>query len=115
MASKHLRNPTAWKVAIFTVAIATVGAMLIVVFGQFRFAADNVYNATFADSARLKVGQDVRMAGMAVGTTHPVRRAAGPFAWTVFRQWVRPEPYRSCGERPPWAAPARYSRRARAT
>jgi phospholipid/cholesterol/gamma-HCH transport system substrate-binding protein len=43
-----------------------------VVFGQFRFASGNVYNATFTDAARLKVGQDVRMAGMAVGTVTSV-------------------------------------------
>jgi phospholipid/cholesterol/gamma-HCH transport system substrate-binding protein len=72
MASEHLRNPTAWKVAIFTVAMATVGALLVVVFGQFRFTSGNVYNATFTDAARLKVGQDVRMAGTAVGTVTSV-------------------------------------------
>ena len=56
------------KVGIFTVVMLLVAAGLVVVFGEFRFASDNTYHATFTDASRLKAGQDVRIAGVPVGT-----------------------------------------------
>lgn len=50
------------KVGIFTVAMLLVAAMLVVVFGEFRFASANSYHATFSEASRLKAGQDVRIA-----------------------------------------------------
>ena len=39
-----------------------------VVFGQFRFAPTSGYHATFANASRLKAGNDVRIAGVPVGS-----------------------------------------------
>jgi phospholipid/cholesterol/gamma-HCH transport system substrate-binding protein len=55
------------KVAIFTVVMALVAAGLVITFGQFRFGTDNTYHANFTTASRLKSGQDVRIAGIAVG------------------------------------------------
>jgi phospholipid/cholesterol/gamma-HCH transport system substrate-binding protein len=63
---------TAWKVGVFTLAMGLVAAMLVLVFGDFRFQAGHSYRAIFTDAARLKSGQDVRMAGLAVGTVRSV-------------------------------------------
>ena len=55
------------KVSIFTVAMLLVAAGLVVVFGDFRFAPETTYHATFTDASRLKAGQKVRIAGVPVG------------------------------------------------
>ncbi|WP_102141565.1 MCE family protein [Mycobacterium hubeiense] len=67
------RDKTLRNVTIFTVAMLLVAAMLIVVFGEFRFAADNKYHATFTEASRLKPGQDVRIAGVPVGSVLDVK------------------------------------------
>ncbi|CAN5329276.1 MCE family protein [soil metagenome] len=64
---------TPLKVGIFTVVMLLVAAGLIVVFGEFRFAAGNTYHATFTNAARLKSGQDVRIAGVPVGAVKAVK------------------------------------------
>lgn len=56
------------NVSVFTVVMLFVATSLVVVFGEFRFAADRSYHATFTDASRLKSGQDVRIAGVPVGT-----------------------------------------------
>jgi phospholipid/cholesterol/gamma-HCH transport system substrate-binding protein len=61
------------KVAIFAIAMLLVAAMLVVVFGQFRFSSNHSYHATFTEASRLKAGQDVRIAGVAVGTVNKVK------------------------------------------
>jgi phospholipid/cholesterol/gamma-HCH transport system substrate-binding protein len=61
------------NVGIFTVAMLLVAAMLVVVFGEFRFASGNSYHANFAEASRLKAGQDVRIAGVPVGTVKDVK------------------------------------------
>jgi phospholipid/cholesterol/gamma-HCH transport system substrate-binding protein len=61
------------KVAIFTVAMLLVAASLVVVFGEFRFASSNSYHANFVDASRLKNGQDVRIAGVPVGTVKAIK------------------------------------------
>ncbi|WP_370331754.1 MCE family protein [Mycolicibacterium hippocampi] len=60
------------NVSVFTVVMVLVAAGLIVVFGEFRFASDKGYHATFADASRLKSGEDVRIAGVPVGTVKDV-------------------------------------------
>ena len=64
---------TLLNVGIFTVAMLLVAAMLVVVFGQFRFASESGYHATFLDASRLKAGQDVRIAGVPVGKVGTVK------------------------------------------
>ena len=67
------RDRTVIYVSIFTVAMLLVAAGLIVVFGQFRFASGNTFHATFAEASRLKAGQDVRIAGVPVGSVQAVK------------------------------------------
>ncbi|MGZ8801350.1 MAG: MCE family protein [Mycobacterium sp.] len=65
-------NRTLVYVSVFTVVMLLVAAMLIVVFGEFRFAPEKSYHATFTDASRLKSGQDVRIAGVPVGNVKDV-------------------------------------------
>ncbi|MGE0217264.1 MAG: MCE family protein [Mycolicibacterium sp.] len=60
------------NVSVFTVVMLLVAAMLVVVFGEFRFGSDRSYHATFTDASRLKSGQDVRIAGVPVGSVKGV-------------------------------------------
>lgn len=64
------------KVAIFTVAMLLVSVGLVVVFGEFRFASNHTYHADFSTASRLKGGQDVRIAGIPVGTVKSVKLKA---------------------------------------
>lgn len=66
------KNRTLIYVSIFTVVMLMVAAGLVVVFGQFRFAAGNTFHATFTEASRLKSGQDVRIAGVPVGSVKGV-------------------------------------------
>lgn len=63
------------KVSIFTLAMLLVSAGLVVVFGEFRFASNHTYHANFASASRLKGGEDVRIAGIPVGTVKRVELA----------------------------------------
>ena len=60
------------NVSIFTVVMVLVAASLIVVFGEFRFAPESGYHATFTDASRLKSGQDVRISGVPVGSVNEI-------------------------------------------
>jgi phospholipid/cholesterol/gamma-HCH transport system substrate-binding protein len=66
------RDHTLLNVSIFTVAMLLVAGMLVVVFGEFRFASGNSYHANFSEASRLKAGQDVRIAGVPVGTVKSI-------------------------------------------
>jgi phospholipid/cholesterol/gamma-HCH transport system substrate-binding protein len=72
MATSKGRDHTLLYVSIFTVVMLLVAASLVVVFGQFRFAGGNTYHATFTEASRLKAGQDVRIAGVPVGSVDAV-------------------------------------------
>lgn len=61
------------NVTVFTVVMLLVAAGLVVVFGQFRFASTNTYHANFTDASRLKAGEDVRIAGVQVGSIKSVK------------------------------------------
>ncbi|BBX21036.1 mammalian cell entry protein [Mycolicibacter terrae] len=61
------------RVAIFTAAMLLVSAGLVVVFGEFRFASNHTYHADFTTASRLKGGEDVRIAGIPVGTVKSVK------------------------------------------
>ncbi|MCT7657768.1 MCE family protein [Mycobacterium deserti] len=67
------RDHTLLSVSVFTVAMLLVAALLIVVFGEFRFASEGGYHATFTDASRLKAGQDVRISGVPVGAVNEVK------------------------------------------
>lgn len=68
------QNPrgTLISVVIFTTVMVLVAAGLIVVFGQFRFSSGSTYHATFSEASRLKTGQDVRIAGVPVGSVKAI-------------------------------------------
>ncbi|MBJ7339745.1 MCE family protein [Mycolicibacterium sp.] len=66
------RDKTVLNVGIFTVVMLLVAAGLVVVFGQFRFASGSDFHATFTEASRLKAGQDVRIAGVPVGSVKSV-------------------------------------------
>lgn len=66
-------DKTLVKVSVFTVVMLLVAGALVVIFGEFRFAAGNTYHATFHTASRLKSGQDVRIAGIPVGTVKSVK------------------------------------------
>ncbi|BBY81768.1 MCE family protein [Mycolicibacterium pulveris] len=66
------RDRTLLNVSVFTVVMLLVAGGLVVVFGEFRFAPESGYHATFTDASRLKAGQDVRIAGVPVGTVNNV-------------------------------------------
>ena len=68
---RHIREMI--SVTIFTVVMLLVAAGLVVVFGQFRFASTNTYHANFTDASRLKAGEDVRIAGVQVGSIKSVK------------------------------------------
>jgi phospholipid/cholesterol/gamma-HCH transport system substrate-binding protein len=68
---KHKREMI--NVTVFTVVMLLVAAGLVVVFGQFRFASTNTYHANFTDASRLKAGEDVRIAGVQVGSVKSVK------------------------------------------
>ncbi|BBX63666.1 Mce family protein Mce4B [Mycobacterium saskatchewanense] len=61
------------KVGAFTVAMLLVAAGLVIVFGDFRFGAENTYHATFTDVSKLKAGQKVRIAGVPVGAVSGIK------------------------------------------
>ena len=63
------------KVGIFTAVMLLVAAGLVVVFGEFRFASGNTYHANFLNASRLKTGQDVRIAGVPVGSVKDIKLA----------------------------------------
>jgi phospholipid/cholesterol/gamma-HCH transport system substrate-binding protein len=60
------------RVSIFATVMLVVAAGLVVVFGQFRFAATNGYHAIFDNATRLKAGNDVRIAGIPVGSVKDI-------------------------------------------
>jgi phospholipid/cholesterol/gamma-HCH transport system substrate-binding protein len=63
---------TTVKVGVFTLVMLLVAAGLVVVFGEFRFSSGNTFHANFSNAARLKAGQDVRIAGVPVGSVQAV-------------------------------------------
>jgi phospholipid/cholesterol/gamma-HCH transport system substrate-binding protein len=63
------------KVGIFTTAMLLVAACLFIVFGEFRFESTDSYHAKFTTASRLQTGQDVRIAGVAVGKVEAIKLA----------------------------------------
>jgi phospholipid/cholesterol/gamma-HCH transport system substrate-binding protein len=61
-----------FKVAAFTIAMLLVAAGLVVTFGQFQFGSTVTYRADFTSVSRLKTGQDVRIAGITVGSVKSI-------------------------------------------
>jgi len=63
------------NVSIFTVAMLVVGGALVWVFGEFNFSSANTYHAKFTNASRLESGQDVRIAGVPVGSVTDIALA----------------------------------------
>ncbi|GAT07521.1 MCE family protein [Mycolicibacterium novocastrense] len=62
------RDRLGMKVAAFTVVMLLVLGLLVVTFGKFRLGSTVSYRAEFDSVSRLKPGQDVRVAGIPVGS-----------------------------------------------
>lgn len=65
-------NRVGLKVGAFTLAMLLVAASLVLTFGQFFFGSTQTYYAQFETVSQLKAGQDVRIAGIKVGTVKGV-------------------------------------------
>ena len=77
------------NVIVFTLAMVLVAAGLVVVFGQFRFAASNQFQATFTEASRLKSGQDVRISGVPVKITSPTSSDSPADSSAMIRSTVK--------------------------
>lgn len=69
-------NRTGLKVSAFTVVMLLVAAGLVVTFGKFQFGSSREYRADFSSVSRLKTGQDVRIAGVTVGSVKAIAIAS---------------------------------------
>ena len=70
-----MRGSLRWtliKFAAFGVVMTVLTAFLFFIFGQYRTGATTGYSAVFADASRLKGGEQVRVAGIRVGTVNDV-------------------------------------------
>ncbi|MCK0517362.1 MCE family protein [Williamsia sp. DF01-3] len=72
------------KFMAFATVMVLVLAILVVVFGQFRFGSSNSYSARFTSVSGLKSGQFVRIAGVDVGRVKEVRVVDGTAAQVDF-------------------------------
>jgi phospholipid/cholesterol/gamma-HCH transport system substrate-binding protein len=82
------------KVGIFTVVMLLVLAGLVLTFGQFRFGSSTTFRADFTSVSRLKPGQDVRIAGIPVGTVKDIA-ITGDHATVTFTVDKRQQLYMS--------------------
>lgn len=60
------------KLAIFTLVSVLVTGLLAVIMGHFGFGSQTTYNAVFSSASELKKGDDVRVAGVSVGSVKNV-------------------------------------------
>lgn len=66
------RNAPVLKFAVFAAVMLMLSGFLVVVFGDYRSGSTTRYSAVFADASKLEVGDDVRVAGVRVGTVGSV-------------------------------------------
>ncbi|MBZ5735233.1 MCE family protein [Nocardioides sp. TRM66260-LWL] len=78
----RFRNPLDRKTAgdltrlgVFMLVTALATSLLVIVIGNFTFASASTYKAMFTDAAGVNKGDDVRIAGVKVGTVKDVRVA----------------------------------------
>jgi phospholipid/cholesterol/gamma-HCH transport system substrate-binding protein len=62
----------ATKLAIFTIVSVLVTGLLAVIMGHFGFGSQTEYRAVFSNASELKKGDDVRVAGVSVGSVKGV-------------------------------------------
>ena len=68
---------TAIKLGAFSLVLLLFTAIIIVVFGQFRFDRTNGYTAEFSNASGLRAGQFVRASGVEIGKVESVELADG--------------------------------------
>ena len=56
-----------WRFAVYSVVCLLSVALVVLIFGQFRFEDETIYNAHFANVSGLRSGNFVRIAGVEVG------------------------------------------------
>jgi phospholipid/cholesterol/gamma-HCH transport system substrate-binding protein len=68
---------TAIKLGAFSLVLLLFTAIIVVVFGQFRFDRTNGYTAEFSNASGLRAGQFVRASGVEIGKVESVELADG--------------------------------------
>lgn len=63
---------TIWRLVIYLTIALIFTAVLLIVYGQFRFTEGNKYNAEFSNVSGLKKGNPVRIAGVEVGKVNDI-------------------------------------------
>lgn len=63
---------TIWRLVIYFTIAAIFTAVLLIVYGQFRFTEGKNYNAEFSNVSGLKKGNPVRIAGVEVGKVNDI-------------------------------------------
>jgi len=63
---------TIWRLVIYFAVTLTFTAILVIVYGQFRFTGGKNYNAEFSNVTGLKKGNPVRIAGVEVGKINDI-------------------------------------------
>jgi phospholipid/cholesterol/gamma-HCH transport system substrate-binding protein len=56
-----------WRFAVYATVCLVAGALVLLIFGQFRFQPETTYNAHFANVSSLRSGNFVRISGVEVG------------------------------------------------
>src|SRR3546814_6158782 len=73
------------KLAIFTLASILVTGLLAAIMGNFGFGPGKVYKAEFTSASQLEKGDDVRVAGVAIGEVKKVDHFKRNRALVTFR------------------------------
>ena len=73
------------KLGIFTIASVLVTGLLAVIMGHFGFGDQHTYRAVFSSASELKSGDDVRVAGVSVGSVKSVDLYQGDKALVTFK------------------------------
>jgi phospholipid/cholesterol/gamma-HCH transport system substrate-binding protein len=81
---RHIASPLA-KLAVFAVVTLLMTAVLAQTLGSLSFAAGTSYKARFTDVTGLLPGDDVRIAGVAVGRVDGIRLVDGSVAEVTFQ------------------------------
>lgn len=89
---------TAVKLAAFSFVLLLFTAVIIIVFGQFRFDRTTSYTAEFSNASGLRDGQFVRAGGVEVGKVSDIKLVATA---TAYRSRSTSTAPCRCTSRPP--------------
>jgi len=75
----------AFKLALFTIVSVIVTSLLAIIMGHLGGGDQTTYRAVFTSASELKKGDDVRVAGVSVGSVRSVKLSGGDKALVSFR------------------------------